>query len=193
MVNTRSDCGAAARTSSWRCSVMSSAARSPPSPTPCNSFVSRRTRTHCSSKPTISSSVRSPSTETAQPAGKGCRVLAVDDNVDAAEILAMLLEASGHDVRMAHDGPTALQAALDYRPDVVLLDIGLPGLDGFEVAKRIRQHPTLKSIVLVAMTGYGQKTDRQRSQEAGFDHHLVKPADFGEVQKILATVSEKRT
>jgi len=132
-----------------------------------------------------------PSTETAQPAGKGCRVLAVDDNVDAAEILAMLLEASGHDVRMAHDGPTALEAALDYRPDVVLLDIGLPGLDGFEVAKRIRQHPTLKSIVLVAMTGYGQKTDRQRSQEAGFDHHLVKPADFGEVQKILATVAKK--
>ena len=107
------------------------------------------------------------------------------------EILAMLLEASGHDVRTAHDGPTALEAALDYRPNVVLLDIGLPGLDGYEVAKRLRQQPVLQNVVLVAMTGYGQEADRQRSQEAGFDHHLVKPADFGKVEQILATVSEK--
>ena len=80
-----------------------------------------------------------------------------------------------------------------FDPHVVLLDIGLPELDGFEVAKRIRQQPTLNNIVLVAMTGYGRETDRQRSQEAGFDHHLVKPADFGKVQQILATVSEKAT
>ena len=105
--------------------------------------------------------------------------------------MALLLRESGHDVRTAHDGPTALEAALDYRPDVVLLDIGLPGLDGFEVAKRIRQQPALHNIVLVAMTGYGRETDRQRSQEAGFDHHLVKPVDFGEVQQILATVSDE--
>ena len=135
----------------------------------------------------------SPSTETAQPPGKCCRVLVVDDNVDAAQSLAILLKMSGHDVRMAYDGPTALDAAVNYRPGVVLLDIGLPGFDGFEVAKRIRQLPTLENIVLVAMTGYGQETDRQRSQEAGFDHHLVKPADFGKVQKILATVSEGAT
>ena len=103
------------------------------------------------------------------------------------------LKESGHDVRTAQDGPTALEAALDYRPDVVLLDIGLPGLDGFEVAKRMRQQPILQNVVLVAMTGYGQESDRQRSQEAGFDHHLVKPANFEKVQEILASVSEKAT
>ena len=135
----------------------------------------------------------SPPEETAEPTGPSLRVLVVDDNVDAAQSLAMLLKESGHDVRTAHDGPTALEAALDYRPNVVLLDIGLPGLDGFEVAKRLRQQPVLQSVVLVAMTGYGQESDRQRSQEAGFDHHLVKPADFGKVQQILATVSEKAT
>jgi CheY-like chemotaxis protein len=101
----------------------------------------------------------------------------------------MLVKAAGHDVRTAHDGPVGLQAALDYRPNVVLLDIGLPGLNGFEVAERIRRQPALQSVVLVAMTGYGQETDRQRSQEAGFAHHLVKPADFGKVQQILATVT----
>ena len=101
------------------------------------------------------------------------------------------MERFGHDVRTAYDGLTAVQAAIDYRPDVVLLDIGLPGLNGYEVAKRIRQHPVLKNVELVAMTGYGQETDRQRSQEAGFDHHLVKPARFEQLQQILATVSEK--
>ena len=134
----------------------------------------------------------SPSTETDQPPGKCCRVLVVDDNVDLAQSLAILLKAAGHDVRIAYDGPTALEAALDYRPDMVLLDIGLPGLTGYEVAKRMRQQAVLGNVVLVAMTGYGQETDRQRSQEAGFDHHLVKPADFGEVQKILATVRRRR-
>jgi CheY-like chemotaxis protein len=105
----------------------------------------------------------------------------------------MLLRESGHDVRIAHDGPIALQAALDFRPHVVLLDIGLPGLDGYEVAKRMRQQPILQKIVLVAMTGYGQETDRQRVQEAGFDHHVVKPARFEQIQKILATISVKVT
>ena len=135
----------------------------------------------------------SPSMKSAQPPERGCEVLVVDDNIDAAQSLAMLLEMSGHDVRLAYDGQSALEATLNYRPDVVLLDIGLPGLNGFEVAKRIRQQPTLNHIVLVAMTGYGQETDRQRSQESGFDHHLVKPADLGELQKILTTVSEKAT
>jgi CheY-like chemotaxis protein len=133
----------------------------------------------------------SPVTETGQPTTRPLRVLMVDDNVDTVLSFSMLLKASGHDVRPAHDGPTAVQAALDYRPDVVVLDIGLPGLNGYEVAKRIRQHPVLKNVVLVAMTGYGQETDRQRSQEAGFDHHLVKPARFEQLQQILATVSEK--
>jgi CheY-like chemotaxis protein len=120
-------------------------------------------------------------------------VLVVDDNVDAARALAMLLKESGHDVRAIYDGLTALDTALNYRPNVILLDIGLPGLDGFEVAKQLRQQPVLSSVVLVAMTGYGQDSDRRRSLDAGFNHHLVKPADFRKVQRILATVSEKAT
>ena len=125
-----------------------------------------------------------------RPAGKGCRVLIVDDNVDAAEMLAALLDLSGHEVRTAFDGPTGLQAALDHMPDVVLLDIGLPGLTGIEVAERMRRQPALARTVLVAMTGYGQASDRQRSRDAGFDHHLTKPADFAELEKILAAVVE---
>ncbi|MDP9198979.1 MAG: PAS domain S-box protein [Pseudomonadota bacterium] len=133
----------------------------------------------------------SPQVEMTKPAGPSLQVLVVDDNVDTAGSLAMLLEASGHEVRMAHDGPTALEAALNYHPNVMLLDLGLPGLNGFEVAKRLRQQPVCQNVVLVAMTGYGQEADRQRSFDAGFNHHLVKPADFGKVQEILATVSAK--
>ncbi|HEV8072172.1 MAG TPA: PAS domain S-box protein [Planctomycetaceae bacterium] len=132
-----------------------------------------------------------PAKETAEPTGPSLRVLVVDDNLDAAQSLALLLELSGHEVRVAHTGPTALEAALDYRPNVALLDIGLPEMDGYEVAKRIRQKPFLQDVVLVAMTGYGQDTDRQRSQEVGFNAHLIKPADFDKVQQILATVSVK--
>jgi PAS domain S-box-containing protein len=134
-----------------------------------------------------------PQTEIAKPTGAALRVLVVDDNLDAANVLKMLVDEAGHLVRMAHTGPTALAAALDYRPDVVLLDIGLPELDGFEVAKRIRQESLLHDIVLVAVTGYGQVAGRQRMQEAGFDHYLVKPANFEEVRQILASVSEKAT
>jgi PAS domain S-box-containing protein len=144
---------------------------------------------------TIIPAPQPPSThqEAAEPTGPGLRVLVVDDNVDAATSLVTLLEASGHDVRAAHDGPTSLEAAQGFRPDVVLLDIGLPGLDGFEVAKWLRKQPILSNAVLVAMTGYGQKSDRQRSHEAGFDHHLVKPVDFGKVEQILATIPGKVT
>ncbi|WP_254509013.1 hybrid sensor histidine kinase/response regulator [Anatilimnocola floriformis] len=123
--------------------------------------------------------------------GAALRVLVVDDNLDSAQSLGLLLEATGHDVQLAYDGPTALQATLDYRPHVVLLDIGLPDLDGYEVAKRIREQPALKNIVLVAMTGYGNVADLRRSGDAGFNHHLVKPADFMKVKEILATVPEK--
>jgi signal transduction histidine kinase/ActR/RegA family two-component response regulator len=139
----------------------------------------------------LSLKTQPPSTEIAKPTGPALRVLVVDDNVDAATALEMLVEASGHRVWKVHTAEAALAAALDYRPDVMLLDIGLPELDGFEVAKRIRQQPVLQNIVLVAVTGYGRETDRQRSQEARFDHHLVKPVDFRKVQQILATVSEK--
>jgi len=134
---------------------------------------------------------QSPPTEIAKPTSAGLRVLVVDDNVDAATALEFLLQESGHLVRVAHTGPTGLASALDFRPDVVLLDIGLPELDGWKVAKRIRQQPVLHDIVLVAMTGYGQNTDRQRSKKAGFDHHFVKPVDFGKLRQILAEVSEK--
>jgi PAS domain S-box-containing protein len=132
----------------------------------------------------------SPPTETSQPAGPSLRVLVVDDNVDTVTTLAMLVTESGHDVRTAYDGPTVLEAALDYRPNVVLLDIGLPGLNGYDVAKQLRQQPALQNVVLVAMTGYGAESDLQRSFAAGFDHHLVKPGDFGKLLQILATVSE---
>ncbi len=128
--------------------------------------------------------------EAAEPTDPSLRVLVVDDNVDAAESLADLLRALGHDVRTAHDGPTGLEAATGFRPDVMLLDIGLPGLDGYEVAKRLRRQPLFKSLVLAAMTGYGQESDKDKSKSAGFDHHLVKPADFEKVRQILATVSK---
>ena len=119
------------------------------------------------------------------------RILVVDDNVDTALSFSMLLRASGHDVQTAHDGLKAVKAAIEYRPDIVLLDIGLPGLNGYEVAKQLRAHPDMKHVVLVALTGYGQDSDRQTSSAAGFTHHLVKPARFEELQKILAMVVEQ--
>jgi len=118
----------------------------------------------------------------------GCNVLVVDDSVDTAESLALLLSSSGHQTRTAHDGLGALAAIAVAMPDAVLMDIGLPGIDGFEVARRIRRLPGGGRVMLVAMTGYGQDRDRQLALEAGFDHHLVKPADFDELLAILATV-----
>jgi CheY-like chemotaxis protein len=102
----------------------------------------------------------------------------------------MLLKTSGHEVRTAHDGLSAVEIAIEYRPDVVLLDIGLPGLNGYEVAKRLRKLPALSHATLIALTGYGQDTDRQTSLQAGFDHHLVKPARFDQLNKILTNVQE---
>ncbi len=141
--------------------------------------------------PAVPTSVRklpADSIATAPPPARSCRVLVVDDNLDAAESMAELLAMHGHEVRMAHDGPAALEAVQQFQADLVLLDIGLPGLTGLEVARRIRQIPALANIMLVAMTGYGQETDHRNSKEAGFDHHLVKPANFDQVNKILATV-----
>ena len=119
------------------------------------------------------------------------RILVVDDNVDSADSLAMLLQACGHNVRTAYDGKSGLGVALEYRPEVMLLDIGLPGMDGYEVAKRLRLLPELPDLVLIAMTGYGLDSDRNRSKEAGFDHHLVKPADFDALLRILDGVSKR--
>lgn len=119
------------------------------------------------------------------------RILVVDDNVDTVLSFSMLLKASGHDVYGAHDGLAAVQMASDCQPDVVLLDIGLPGLNGYEVAERIRKTPTIRDVVLIALTGYGQDTDRQRSAQAGFNHHLVKPARMDQLQKILGDLAAR--
>ena len=113
-------------------------------------------------------------------------MLVVDDNRDSAESLAMLLRLLGNDVRTAYDGRLALEVAAIYRPDVVLLDIGLPGMDGLEVCQRLRADPDLRQAMIVAMTGYGQEEDKQRSQEAGFNAHLVKPVDLDLLQQLLA-------
>lgn len=135
-----------------------------------------------------STSPESP-THPEQVQGPPLRVLVVDDNFDVAQTLAVLLKSCGHKVEVAYDGPTALEAARTYRPNLILLDIGLPGMDGFEVAKTVRREMDLGNVVLVAMTGYGQDSDKQRSQEVGFDYHLLKPADFREIKQILATVA----
>jgi signal transduction histidine kinase/DNA-binding response OmpR family regulator len=119
-------------------------------------------------------------------AQQGRRILVVDDNRDAATSLAMLLELTGHETRVAHDGLEAVQAAESFRPDVVLLDIGLPKLNGFEVARMMRQQPWGKDMTLVALTGWGQEEDRRMSSEAGFDAHLVKPADPVALTELLA-------
>jgi PAS domain S-box-containing protein len=113
------------------------------------------------------------------------RVLVVDDNRDNASSLRLLLDALGQDVFMAHDGPTALELARRHRPEVVLLDIGLPGMDGYEVARQCRQDPALDRMVLVAMTGYGKDEDRRRSQEAGFNAHFVKPVGVNDLRVLL--------
>lgn len=115
------------------------------------------------------------------------RVLVVDDNADAAEALGMLLGALGAEVQVVHDGPAALARAPDFRPDVVLLDLGMPGMNGLEVARRLRADPALRHVLLVALTGWGQSEDRRRTREAGFDHHLVKPADLDALQSLLAS------
>ena len=130
--------------------------------------------------------------ETGQTAVRPLRVLAVDDNEDTVLGFSMLLEAIGHEVFTAHDGIAAVQAAIKHTPDVILLDIGLPGLNGYEVAQRIRQIPALHDVVLVALTGYGQDSDKATSLEAGFNHHLVKPASFTQLRQILATVVSQR-
>ena len=106
------------------------------------------------------------------------RILVVDDNQDAAEMLADGAAIGGFDTRVAHDGPAALRIAAEYRPDVALLDIGLPVMDGYELAARLKQVPGIGRLRLVAVTGYGQESDRRRTAAAGFDEHLVKPVNL---------------
>jgi two-component system CheB/CheR fusion protein len=120
------------------------------------------------------------------------RILVVDDNVDAAESLGRLLKMMGHQAETLHTGSEALPAATTHQPDVMLLDIGLPGLTGYEVAQRLRETQGTESIILVAITGYGQDEDHQRSKRAGFDYHLVKPVDPQQLVQLLTMVGENR-
>jgi len=114
------------------------------------------------------------------------RILVVDDNRDSADSLAELLQLIGHQTQTAYDGEEAVEAAASFRPALVLLDIGLPKLDGHEAARKIREQPWSAGMVLVALTGWSRDDDRERSREAGFDAHLVKPVDFGALKKLLS-------
>jgi signal transduction histidine kinase/ActR/RegA family two-component response regulator len=126
--------------------------------------------------------------DAAQPAsGAGHRILVVDDNEDGAQSLAMLLELQGNAVHTVYDGPQAVEAITLFHPDVVLLDIGLPTLNGYETARLLRAHPESRNALIIALTGWGQEEDRRRSREAGFDHHLVKPVDLHVLEQLLAT------
>jgi len=113
------------------------------------------------------------------------RIVIADDNEDSAQSFAMLLSFSGHEVKIAHDGAEALDAVRNFRPDVAFLDIGMPGLTGYEVAQAVRAEPWGSEVTLIAVTGWGQPDDKQRAHTAGFDRHLVKPIDPDEVDRLL--------
>jgi PAS domain S-box-containing protein len=130
-------------------------------------------------------------TKTVKKTERSLRVLVVDDNVDQAHSAAILLRAYGHEVREAYSGKGTLDAALEFQPHVVLLDIGLPEIDGYEVARRLRHNPKTKDVRLIALTGYGLESDRKRSADAGFDEHLVKPVAPGKLQELLSNVGRR--
>ena len=138
-----------------------------------------------------------PASHRAPARGRSCarldesRILVVDDNRDAAESMAVLLRMEGHLVDIAYDGPAALEAVRSMRPDVVLLDLGLPGIDGFELAERLRAMPDGARTLLIAISGYGQDEHREKSRRAGFDRHFVKPIDPASVTELL--VAERRS
>lgn len=117
------------------------------------------------------------------------KVQIVDDNKDASKILAQLMETLGNEVRVAYDGVQAIQLAREYRPDVILMDIGMPNMNGYEATREIRQQPWGADITIIALTGWAQMEDRQKSAEAGYDYHLVKPVDFNELTKLLSDIS----
>ena len=127
----------------------------------------------------------------AAPSSGAKRILIVDDNLDAAETLAMMLELLGQQTRQAHAGHDALEAALDYKPDLVFMDIGLPGMSGHEVASRMRGELGMSEAYIVALSGYGTEEDRRKSLRAGFDTHMVKPLDPSTLPGILAAVEHR--
>lgn len=128
---------------------------------------------------------------TAPPSSRRLKVLVVDDNYDLVQMLQLAIEAMGHEIRKALDGQSAIQAALSYRPDVVLLDLGLPVVSGLEVARELRRRPEMATTRLVALTGWGQEKDRRTTSEAGFDYHLTKPTDPEELERVLATFASE--
>ena len=136
--------------------------------------------------PVIEPAVSAGTTATASESSTQRRVLIVDDNRDSADSLAMLMEITGNKTFLAYDGVEALEAIDKHRPEVVLLDIGLPKLDGHEVCRRVRAKPWGRDIVIIALTGWGQEDDRRKSEEAGFNGHLVKPVEYENLLSLLA-------
>jgi signal transduction histidine kinase/ActR/RegA family two-component response regulator len=132
---------------------------------------------------------RDPGSGVAEAPGRGLHILVVDDNQDSASSMTLLLEMQGHEVCVAHSGQAALERAAERTPDAILLDIGMPGMNGYEVARRLRQQPAFAQTLLVAITGYGRASDHEQTQAAGFDHHLVKPIDYDKLQALLASCS----
>jgi CheY-like chemotaxis protein len=120
-----------------------------------------------------------------RPKSRSRRYLIVDDNADSSEALKLLLEFRGHTVQVVHDGREALAAARSFSPEVILLDVGLPGLDGFEVVKQLRSSPETANLLVIATTGYGREEDRARCLAAGFNHHFAKPLDVDNIQAIV--------
>lgn len=121
----------------------------------------------------------------------GRRILVVDDNRDAAITTALMLKLFGHTTKLAHDGYAAAEVAATFQPELVLMDIGMPKLNGYDACRLIRQQPWASDAVFVACTGWGQDEDRRKAEAAGFDHHLVKPIELAELQRILATLAPR--
>jgi CheY-like chemotaxis protein len=113
------------------------------------------------------------------------RILLVDDNLDTASSLAVLFQIAGHETEVAHDGIAAIETATGFRPHVILLDIGLPGMNGYDICQRLRERSWAQAVIIIALTGWGQEADREKSRAAGFDHHLVKPVDFPELLALV--------
>ncbi len=123
--------------------------------------------------------------------GRRLRVLVVDDSADLVEMLAMVVETAGHEVRKALDGRSGIATAMSYCPDVVLLDLGMPGMSGIEVARELRRRPETSKTRMVALTGWGQVEDRLETERAGFDFHLTKPTDPAHLEQLLAQFSRE--
>jgi CheY-like chemotaxis protein len=133
--------------------------------------------------------VSEPAVAAENPRGPRRRVLVVDDNRDAAASLTLILKLMGHEVRTVHDGEAAVAVAEEYRPRLVLMDLGMPKVDGYEAARRMRAQPWGAELFLVALTGWGAEDDRRRTQDAGFDSHLVKPVDIDTLKRLIAECS----